>query len=180
MKIIQVVPKLGIKQASFVTFSISLVEEKETEKILWDLSEKKVCQKLDIPLRIIKANIDKFTKFVPSSINEAITKAFDCMPHELSVAKLSSYGFDFKALKLIYSYINNRKQRVRKNESFNEWAELLFGSHKDAFLIYVILRSIFILQVILMTSPNIVLILILQCNENESRQMSFVVKYKLE
>ena len=128
MKIIQVVPKLGIKQASFVTFSISLVEEKETEKILWDLSEKKVCQKLDIPLRIIKANIDKFTKFVPSNINEAITKAFDCMPHELSVAKLSSYGFDFKALKLIYSYINNRKQRVRKNESFNEWAELLFGS----------------------------------------------------
>lgn len=31
------------------------------------------------------------------------------------IAKLSVYGFDFKALKFIYSYINNSKQTVRIN-----------------------------------------------------------------
>ena len=49
------------KQAFFVTFSFSLVAKKETEKILWNLSEKKACQKLDIPSRIIKENIDILT-----------------------------------------------------------------------------------------------------------------------
>ena len=30
-------------------------------------------------------------------------------------------------MKFIYSYINKRKQRVRKNECFREWTDLLFG-----------------------------------------------------
>ena len=49
-----------------------------------------------------------------------LSKATDRIPHELLIAKLSAYGFDFKTLKFIYSYINNRKQRVRINESFSE------------------------------------------------------------
>ena len=47
-----------------------------------------------------------------------LSKAFDSIPRELIIANLSAYGFDFKALKLIYSYINNRKQRVRINGKF--------------------------------------------------------------
>ena len=30
-----------------------------------------------------------------------LTKAFDCLPHDLFIAKLQAYGFDTKALKLI-------------------------------------------------------------------------------
>ena len=56
-----------------------------------------------------------------------LSKGFDCIPHELLIAKLSAYGFDFKALKFIYSYITNRKQRVGINESCSEWAEFFFG-----------------------------------------------------
>ena len=63
-----------------------------------------------------------------------LSKAFDCIPHELLIAKLSAYGFNFKALKFIYSYSNNRKQRVRINESFSEWAELLFGVPQGSIL----------------------------------------------
>ena len=56
-----------------------------------------------------------------------LLKAFDCIRHEFLTAKLSASGFDLKALKLIYNYINNIKQRVKINESLSERAEFLFG-----------------------------------------------------
>ena len=34
-----------------------------------------------------------------------LSKAFDCMVHELLIAKLHAYGFDTDALKFIYSYL---------------------------------------------------------------------------
>ena len=45
-----------------------------------------------------------------------LSKAFDCLSHELLIAKLEAYGFDEKSLKLIYNYLSNRKQRVKIND----------------------------------------------------------------
>ena len=45
-----------------------------------------------------------------------LSKAFDCLPHELLIAKLDAYDFDKSSLKLIHSYLSNRKQRVKINE----------------------------------------------------------------
>ena len=42
-----------------------------------------------------------------------LSKAFDCLNHELLIAKLSAYGFSMSALRLIHSYLNERKQRVK-------------------------------------------------------------------
>ena len=38
-----------------------------------------------------------------------ILKAFDCIVHELLLANLSAYGFDYKSLKLINSFLSGKK-----------------------------------------------------------------------
>ena len=56
-----------------------------------------------------------------------LSKAFDCLPHELLIAKLDAHGFDKSSSKLIHSYLSNRKQRVKVNDRYNSWSEILFG-----------------------------------------------------
>ena len=56
-----------------------------------------------------------------------LSKAFDCMNHRLLIAKLEAYGFGAESLKLINSYFSNRKQRVRINEEFSSFSDLLTG-----------------------------------------------------
>ena len=40
-----------------------------------------------------------------------LSKAFDCLSHDLLIAKLEAYGFGHSALTFIYDYMENRKQR---------------------------------------------------------------------
>ena len=56
-----------------------------------------------------------------------LSKAFDCLNHDLLIAKLEAYGFSRGALQLIYSYLNRRKQRVKVNGSFSTWIETSVG-----------------------------------------------------
>ena len=63
-----------------------------------------------------------------------LSKAFDCLSHELLIAKLHAYGFDKKSLVLIYNYLSNRKQRVKVNDSYSSWSEILFGVPQGSIL----------------------------------------------
>ena len=56
-----------------------------------------------------------------------LSKAFDCLDHDLLIAKLHAYGFDIKAVKLIQSYLTNRHQRVNINSTYSSWSEIIFG-----------------------------------------------------
>ena len=56
-----------------------------------------------------------------------LSKAFDCMNHQLLIAKLDAYGFGKNSLLIIESYLSNRWQRVKVNNSFSDWTELLLG-----------------------------------------------------
>jgi hypothetical protein len=42
-----------------------------------------------------------------------LSKAFDCISHKLLIAKLEAYGLGLKSIKLMQSYLNFRKQRVK-------------------------------------------------------------------
>ena len=56
-----------------------------------------------------------------------LSKAFDCLPHELLIAKLDAFGSDKKSIKLVHNYLSNRKQRVKINGSYSSWREILCG-----------------------------------------------------
>ena len=56
-----------------------------------------------------------------------LSKAFDCPPHDLIIAKLNAYRFSLSAARLMESYLCNRKQRTKINTAHNSWEEILFG-----------------------------------------------------
>ena len=79
-----------------------------------------------------KSAIDQGKSF--GAVLTDLSKAFDCLPHELLIAKLHAYGFSLSALRLVNSYLSNRKQRTKINESFSSWEEILFGVPQGSIL----------------------------------------------
>ena len=63
-----------------------------------------------------------------------LSKAFDCLSYELLLAELHAYGFSISALRLIYSYLANRKQRTKINSSYSSWEEIIIGVPQGSIL----------------------------------------------
>ena len=63
-----------------------------------------------------------------------LSKAFDCLSHDLLTETLKAYGFDIPALRLLHNYLTNRKQRVKRDSTFNSWENLLFGVRQGSVL----------------------------------------------
>ena len=55
-----------------------------------------------------------------------LSKAFDCISHELLVAKLNAYGFDTKSLNFILVYFTNQEQKTKIGSSFSDFLNILF------------------------------------------------------
>ena len=54
-----------------------------------------------------------------------LSKAYDCVNHDLIIAKLEAYGVGENSLRLIQNYLSQRQQRVKVGSSFSEWLEII-------------------------------------------------------
>ena len=63
-----------------------------------------------------------------------LSKAFDCLNHELFIAKLNAYDFSLTALKLVHNYLSNWKQRSKINSTYSSLLEIIFGLPQELIL----------------------------------------------
>ena len=57
-----------------------------------------------------------------------LSKAFNCIPHKLLIAKFKTYGVSDSACSLLLSYFRDRQQRVKVGNVTSEWENVLKGS----------------------------------------------------
>ena len=67
-----------------------------------------------------------------------LSKAFDTVNYKITnywlIAKLNVYGLSNEVIKLILSYLRNRKQRVKVNTTFSSWVDLICGGPQGSVL----------------------------------------------
>ena len=63
-----------------------------------------------------------------------LSKAYDCVNHDLIIAKLEAYGVGENSLRLIQNYLSQRQQRVKVGSSFSEWLEIILGIPQGSIL----------------------------------------------
>ena len=63
-----------------------------------------------------------------------LSKAFDCMLHELLIAKLNAYGLDLSAVRIIADYLRNRKHRTKIGNSLSSWFDIIDGVPQGSIL----------------------------------------------
>ena len=99
------------------------------------------------------------------SYSDRSLKAFDCICYDLLIAKSNAYGFDKKAFKLIYDYLNSRSQKIKVGSSFSSELGISGvpqGSILDPSLFNIDIRHLFFfvdittLQTMLTTPHNLI------------------------
>ena len=85
------------------------------------------------------AMIEKWRKAVDNgnvfgTLLTDLSKVFDCLQHDLVIAKLNSSGFNLTALNLIHNYLTKRKQKTKINHSYSSWEDILFGVPQGSIL----------------------------------------------
>ena len=63
-----------------------------------------------------------------------LSKAYDCLPHDLLIAKLGAYGLDRSSLRLLMDDLNSRKQRTKVGSSYSKWSEIKHGIPQGSML----------------------------------------------
>ena len=63
-----------------------------------------------------------------------LSKAFDCICHDLLVAKLHAYGLSLPTLKMIQDYLLNPKQRTKIGSSYSIWESIISGVPQGSIL----------------------------------------------
>ena len=90
-----------------------------------------------------------------------LSKAFDCILHDLFIAKLAAYGFDYNSLQMLQSYLSNRKQRTKINDAYSKYCEILFGVPQGSILGPLLFNIYKCFMILMITILRVMLIIIL-------------------
>ena len=63
-----------------------------------------------------------------------LSKALDCLLHDLLIAKLAAYGFEYNSLVFIQSYLSERQQRTKVNNTYSTYSDILYGVPQGSIL----------------------------------------------
>ena len=80
----------------------------------------------------VKKSLDRGGEY--AALLTDLSKAFNCLPHDLITAKLHAYGFDKASLRLMHSYLTDRYQRVKINNSYSLWSLIKHGVPQGSIL----------------------------------------------
>ena len=99
------------------------------------------CQ--DTLIRIIKdwKNLLDNNQYVAAILMD-LSKAFDCLPHNLLLLKLENYGVSENSLKLLQSYFTGRKQCVKIGSVCSSFLDIYKGVPKGSILGPVMFKSL--------------------------------------
>ena len=63
-----------------------------------------------------------------------LSKAYDCLAHDLLIAKLEAYGLDNDSLNLLLDYLSFRKQRTKVSSACSKWSKIRRGIPQGSIL----------------------------------------------
>ena len=89
-------------------------------------------------------------KGVFAAVLADLSKAFDCIPLQLIIVKLSAYGFDVKSIASISLYLKNSQQKTKIGSTFSDSLSILFvipqGSILRPLLFLIFIADLFFLN----------------------------------
>ena len=69
-----------------------------------------------------------------SALLTDLSKAFDCLSHDLLIAKLHAYGLDIDSLNILQDYLSNRKERTKVVSFYSSGEAVHSGGPQDSIL----------------------------------------------
>ena len=94
-----------------------------------------------VMIKIFRKLLDKGGGY--AALLTDLSKAFDCIPHDLTIAKLHACDFDMPLLKVINGYWTNRHQGVKINDSYSLWKLIKHDVSQGSILGPVFIQYIF-------------------------------------
>ena len=61
------------------------------------------------------------------AVKADLSKTFNCIPHDLLISNLEAHGFDNYTIRYVYSYLKNRKQCVKINNTYSDLLNIISG-----------------------------------------------------
>ena len=73
-------------------------------------------------------------KGVFAAVLTDLSKAFDSIPHQLLIAKVSAYDFDMKSIAFVSVYLKNQKPKTKIRYNLSECLNILSGVPQGSIL----------------------------------------------